>query len=412
MSHTWIQPSIVAKEALRQLENNLVMGRLSFRGYEEEWMRQSRGWKVGSSVTIKAPVYFRVKDGATLDTVDLREEDITFTVDQRKHVSWPVTSQEMTLDIDKLSKRFLTPAMQALANKIDVDMLSLYKGIPAQVGTPGTTPSSWYTIAEAAATLDDCAVPRDNRHCVLDPWAQAKLADRLKNLLHEGMVGRAVTKGKFGDLAGFEMYMSQNVQTHTCGTAAGVTTILKDGNSSEGDVSCLIDQNGSWTKTFTQGDIFTIAAVNGVNPITGGSTGNLRQFVVEAAAGTAGNDTAVSCTPGVAPHQIYSASATEKVLPYQNVDALPADNAVVTVAGTASLAHKVNLAFHKDCLGLAMVPLAIPASVKWAAQESYKGYVIRVIRDYDVINDQEYIRFDVLYGTKILNPFLGCRIAG
>jgi hypothetical protein len=35
-----------------------------------------------------------------------------------------------------------------------------------------------------------------------------------------------------------------------------------------------------------------------------------------------------------------------------------------------------------------------------------------VVRDYDVINDQEYIRFDVLYGVKVLNPFMACRIAG
>jgi len=59
-----------------------------------------------------------------------------------------------------------------------------------------------------------------------------------------------------------------------------------------------------------------------------------------------------------------------------------------------------------------MVPLEMPASVGWGAQESAGGYSIRVIRDYDVINDQEYIRFDVLYGRMVINPFLGVRIAG
>jgi hypothetical protein len=412
MAHTWIQPTSVANEALRQLDNNLVAAKLTFRGYEDEWMKNPNGWKIGSSLTVKAPVYFRVKDGATIDTVDLREEDVTFTIDQRKHVAWPVSSQQMTLDIDKMSERFIKPAMQALANKIDVDMLSLYKGIPNQVGTPGSTPSQWYTIAEAAAVLADEACPEDNRYCILDPWAQAKLADQLKGVFVSGTASKAIEKGKFGDIAGFDMYTSQNVQTHTCGTAAGLTTILVDGAASEGDTTVTLDQNESWAVTLTQGDIFTVADVYGVNPITGASTGRLRQHVVEAAAGTTGTEAAVSCTPGVAPHQIYSASATEKTLPYQTVNALHADNAAVTVDGTASLAHKVNLAFHRDCLGLAMVPLAMPASVTWGAQETYKGYTIRVLRDYDVINDQEYIRFDVLYGKKVLNPFLGCRIAG
>jgi hypothetical protein len=412
MANTWIQPSVVAKECLRQLENNLVMGKLCYRGYEEEWMRKHNGWKPGSTITLKAPVYFRVKDGATIDTVELREEDVSLVVDQRKHVSWAVTSQEMTLDIDKLSPRFIQPAMQALANKIDVDMLALYKGIPNQVGTPGSTPSQWYTIAEAAAVLHDEAAPQDNRYCILDPWAQAKLADQLKGVFVQGMASKALEKGKFGELAGFDMYMSQNVNTHTCGTAAGLTTMLVDGSASEGDTTITIDQNGTLTAAMTEGDIFTVATVYGVNPITGQSTGRLRQFVATGATSVAGNDYAQPCIPGVAPNQIYSASATEKTLPYQNVDALPADNDAVTVAGSASLQHKVNLSFHRDCMALAMVPLEMPASVEWKAQETYKGYTIRVIRDYDVVNDQEYIRFDVLYGKKVINPFLGCRIAG
>jgi hypothetical protein len=208
------------------------------------------------------------------------------------------------------------------------------------------------------------------------------------------------------------MYMSQNVNSHTCGTGAGATTLLMDGSTSEGAVALVIDENGSWAKTLKQGDILTVASVNGVNPIGGASTGRLRQFVVEADVGTTGNEATVSTTPGVDPNQIYSSAATETNLPYQTIDTLPADNAAVTCAGSSGLVHKVNMAFHKHCIGLAMVPLEIPASVKWAAQESYNGYTIRVIRFYDGINDQEYIRFDVLFGMKILNPFMGCRIAG
>lgn len=413
MSSTFVNPTKVVAESLRQLKNESVMGKLVFRGYEDEFQSRVGSWKIGSSITIKAPVYFRVQDGATINTVDLVERSTTFTISYRKHVAYPITSSEMTLNIDKFTERFIRPAMQALGNYIDLSILGLYAQIPNQVGTPGTTPADFYTFASAQAVLAEEACPEDNRWSVVDPWAQAKMADSFKGLFAMDKVRQSINKGSMGGmLAGFDMYTSNNVNTHTCGTAAGLTTNLKFGASSEGDTTVAIDQNGSWSNTVTAGDIFTIAGVNSVNPITGESTGRLRQFVITTAADDTGNSTALACTPGSSPYAIYSADAAKNYLPYQNVDALPADNAAVSIAGTASLAHKVNLAAHKDCLGLAMVPLEMPASAPWGAQDSYDGYTIRVIRFYDGINDQEYVRFDVLFGLKVLNPFLGCRIAG
>ena len=413
MSNTFINPSIVAKEALVQLENNCVMGNLVHRGYEKEFSNTSNGYKVGSSVTIKAPVYFRVKTGATIDTVELREEDTTFTVSTREHVAWPITSQEMTQNIDKFSERFIQPAMQALADKIDRTLLQLYQNVPNQVGTPGVTPQNFLTFAQAKAVLMDHACPQDNLYCVIDPWAEAYLKDNLKGVFNQTMSEDIIRRGNLGtSLAGFRMYTSQNVNTHTCGTAAGLTTNLYDDTFAEGDTTLNIDQNGSWSGTFTAGDIFTVASVNGVNPVNGQSTGRARQFVVTTATSGDATDVTPVIIPGLAPWQLYSSAATETTLPYQNISAAPADNAAVTVAGSASLAHKVNLAFHKNALGLCMVPLEMPASASWKAQMSENGYSIRVIRDYDVINDQEYIRFDVLYGVKVLNPFMACRIAG
>jgi len=414
VANTWIQPSIVAKEALRQLENNLVMGRLVHRGYEDEWQQMSRGWKIGSTVTLKTPVYFRVKNGASMDEVELREEDTSIVINARKHVAWAVTSQQMTLDIDKFSKRFIQPAMQALANHIDSTLLGLYTDVPNQVGTPGTTPNNVYTFLQAQARLTEEACPDDNRHCVIDPQCQAKIADTYKALFHQAIVGSAVRKGSLGNmLGGFNMYTSNNVSTHTNGTAMSGLTIQCDGSSSEGDTTLAIKSGGS-SETFKHGDIFTIAAVNAVNPISGADTGSSRQFVVDAAASMDGSGevAALTCTPGTAPHQIYATGAGEKALPYQNVSAVPLADAVITPVGTTGEQYKTNLAFHGDAFALCMVPLAMPLSVSWGAQESYKGFTIRVVRDYTISSDTEYIRFDILYGVKTINPFLACRIAG
>jgi hypothetical protein len=183
--------------------------------------------------------------------------------------------------------------------------------------------------------------------------------------------------------------------------------------STQGDATLALTSATTTAATLAVGDIFTIAGTYAVNPISGQSTGSLRQFVIDKACGpfstTLGT---VYCTPGTSPYQIYSEAAVKDYLPYQNVYTVPTSTSAVTIAGTASTPYKTNLGFHKDCLGLAMVPLEMPPSVVWKAQETYDGYSCRVIRDYDVVNDQEYIRFDVLFGVKVLNPFLGVRVAG
>src|SRR5574343_963005 len=128
MSNAFVNPTVVAKEALMQLENNCVMSNLVYRGYEEEWAKNHNGWKPGQTINVKVPVYDRVKDGATIDVVDIREENTTMTLAYRKHVAKKLTSEEMTYNIDMASERIIKPAMVALGNYIDSTLLSAYKG--------------------------------------------------------------------------------------------------------------------------------------------------------------------------------------------------------------------------------------------------------------------------------------------
>lgn len=415
MTQTLLTPDMIAKEALLQLEND--DGNITqkvFRGYEREWMQRPNGWKVGATITMKAPIQFRVKSGETIDTVDIREEDVSMVCDNRYHIAYKFTGTEMTLHIDEFSDRFIKPAMTAFKDHMATDILSQYKYIPNQVGTPGTTPSTLFVIGEASAVMTDHSVPKEdgNRHCYLDPWATINIADQMKGLLNP-MAAKAVSKGAFNNIMGFNMYESQNVNTHTCGTAAGATATAVDAAGSEGDTTITVD-NGSGANpgTFTLGDIFTVATVYGVNTINGNSTGRLRQFVVDVAStNTTATEVALNTTPGTAPWNIYSASATETVLPYQTVDALPANNDAVTTAGSSGLQHKVNLAFHKNAIGLAMVPVQPPSELK-SYRKSANGFTVTVTIGGDIINYVSYIRFDILYAIKTLNPFMACRIAG
>ena len=141
MAQTYVTHDMIAKEALLQLKNELLSASLVHRGYEGEFQEKPGGWHKGDTINIKAHVYFRVKSGEVIDVVDLKEQSTTLTVDQRYHVAWRCSSQDLTQNIDAFSQRWISPAMQALANYIDADMFGyMYKYIPNQIGSPGTTP--------------------------------------------------------------------------------------------------------------------------------------------------------------------------------------------------------------------------------------------------------------------------------
>ena len=109
MSNALITPSVIAKEALMQLENNLVLANNVHREYKKEFV------KVGDTVSIRKPVKFSVTDGATASIQDVTESSTPFVINKRKHVAWSFTTQDLTLTIEEYSDRYIQPAMISLA---------------------------------------------------------------------------------------------------------------------------------------------------------------------------------------------------------------------------------------------------------------------------------------------------------
>lgn len=396
MANTLLTPSIIAKEALMVLKNNTVMASRVNKQYKNEFV------KVGSTVTVRKPNRFTVSSGAGLSVQNVVEPSTSIVVDQQKHVDFSFSSVELTLTIEEFSKRYLQPAMVALANKVDFDLCALYKDVYNAVGTVGTTPATFAVLGSASQRLDEEAAMQTNRTAVLNPAANWAMADALKGIFNpNGQIGTIVQRGKLGDLANLSMYMDQNVNVHSAGQRGG--TPLTNGVPTSGATTLVTD---GWTAAAAnrvkQGDVFTIAAVNAVNPQNRTSTGALRQFVVTA---DTSSDGAGNATLPISP-AITSSGA------YQTVDALPADNAALTFLGAASASIPQNLAFTENAFGLVTVPLELPEGVHFAAREEYEGVSIRVVRQYDINNDVIPTRIDVLYGVKTLYPEEACRIVG
>ncbi|WDS36236.1 P22 phage major capsid protein family protein [Pseudoxanthomonas sp.] len=401
MANTLITPDIIAKEALMQLENNLVMGKLVHREYRSEF----KGGQ-GDSISIRKPVKFVASDGATRVNQDVQEAKTTFTIDKRKHVSWKFSTEDLTLSVEQYSERYIRPAMIALSNQVDSDLTALYKGIFQNVGTAGTAPSTFINFGEASMRLDNSAVPTEDRRLVLNPRAHLYAADLLKGLYNPELVKGAVRGISVGPLAGFETYMDQNVKKHTAGTwsaaggavnGASQNVTYANAVNTYGSTSQTLVVDGLSTNTVLAGDKFTIAGVYAVNPVSKETLDFLQEFVVLTDATVATGAASLTISPAI----IIDGA-------FQTVSAAPADNAVITV----SASYAANLAFHKNAFGLVTVPLALPDGAAFKARESANGYSVRVVKDYDIDSDDDVIRLDIMYGVKTLYPELACVLKG
>jgi hypothetical protein len=408
MVQTLITPSIIAKESLFQLENNVVMGQLVHRKYKNEFV------KIGDTVTIRKPVKFVASNGATRVNQDVVETTTSIVINNRKHVSWGFSTQDLTLTIEEYSERYIKPAMIVLANTIDAALLLEAKNnFPNIVGTPGTTPATFLSLANVGQRMDDIPVPDDGmRKLVINPAARWALANGLGGtgsggIFNADIVHSMVRKGQLGELANIMIYGDQNVQTHLTGTYSGAPILNNAGFVNGTAVVAITGMTGSVSNVLNLGDIITLAGVFAVNDISKASTGVLKQFMVVS---TPNNTTAGAVTITVSP--ALNDGSTASTAAYKNVSALPANGAVITIFGTSAVTYARNQAFHENALALVTVPLELPDSAVFKARADWRGYSIRVIKDYDIDLDIEVIRLDILFGTKAIYPELGVQLTG
>lgn len=404
MSNTIITPTMIAREALFQLKNNCVMANLVHRAYEKEWQG---GVKPGSTISIRKPVKFVATDGATLTKQDVSESSLSMVANNQKHVGWEFSSQELSLSIQEYSERYIVPAIIALANKVDTDLCGLYTDTYLTTGTDGTAPSTFSDLADAAQLLDEHSVPQQMRCAVFNPAAHWSIADGLKGVFQPSLVDDILRHAALGRIAGFEILQDQNIVTHTAGLAADSTPLVE--GASQTGAAIVSDGWEISTLVLEKGDIITFAGCFDVNPVSRESLGYLKQFVVTADATSDGSgDLTIAISPA-----IVTASTA-----YKNVTASPTNGGVITIVnnGGTSLAdstiHSANMCFHKNAFALAMVPMVMPDGATFKAQETADGFSIRVIKAFDIANDTEIIRLDILYAKTTIYPDLAVRLRG
>ncbi len=390
-TQTLLTPSLVTKETLVMLENNLVAAGKVNRQFENQFH------KIGSAITVRKPNRFKVTSGPALSIQNIVEPSTSITISNQKHVDFQFSSQDLTLTVEEFSERYLKPAAAELANQLDFDTITNFNQVYNLVGTPGTVPASFQSLANVGQRMDEGSVPQDGRVLILNPAAYWSMANALITLFVKSVAEPAL-KGFLANIANFEIYLDQNIQSQTVGAFAGSPVV--NGANQTGSTIVTNGWTASITGLLNVGDVFTIAGVNAVNPKNRQSTGALQNFVVTA---TANSDSGGNSTISISP-AITTTGA------YQNVTGSPANLSVITVKGSASTAYAQNLGFVRDAFGLVVVPMELPDGVDFKARETYKNISMRIVRAWDINNDVFPARIDILYGTATYYAELACRL--
>lgn len=409
MANTLLSTSVIAREAIMQLENNLVLSKRVFRGYEEDIKDQYKGNKPGGTISIRRPVQYTVREGSVAQVQDTIEGKTTITIDTQQGVDMSFSSKDMTLTIGEFSERYIKPAMIQLANKIDVSVQGLYKDVWNWAGTPSGFVNSHSDFQKAPTLLNNGAVPMDGRYACLTPDDHAALVSSFTSAYVEGIAGPAIRGDKLPTVAGIPIEMSQNVLTHTVGAHGGTPKVDSTQSttyaaSKDTNTMTLVTDGWSTSVGLKKGDVFTIDGVYAVNPVSKATLTYLQQFVITedvTTASNASNDTEITISP-----PIITSGA------YQTVSAAAVNDVDINYMGTASTGYAQNLVFRRDAFALAMIPMELPQGAVVKERRTKNGFSIRMTGAYDINNDNDIFRFDVLYGVKTIDPRQACRLSG
>lgn len=400
---------VIAKEALRLLKNELVYARLVHRDLEPKF------GKIGDTISIKLPYRTKTASGRTLVKQPMVDRTTQLQINRQEHFALEFNQLERTLAIQNFSDRYLKSGISQLAHAID---RSIAETAARQFffgsGTPGTALNT-DTFTDVRAYMTMVGVPTDGMvNAVLNPLDAAAVQKDVKKFAHQALVKRAIEAAYLGPLSGMDAFDTAQQPMHTVGAYAG--TPLVNGATQTGSTLVTDGWSNSITGLLKVGDTFTIAGVYEVNPRTYQTTGRLQRFVVVSDVNSNGSGQAsITISPAINDGSLTTVDANGdpvSLAAYQNVTAAPADNAAITVIGTAGTTYRQSVAFHRDAIALAMIDIELPeaAVVKKRVRDDQSGVSLAMTAAFDINDLTQIYRIDALWGVKAIYPELGHRI--
>jgi hypothetical protein len=204
---------LVAADALPALMGNLVLGNLVNRDFEPTLAQ------AGDTVNVPIPPTLVANNLAAGDSVQLQNPNLgnaQIVLNTHAEATFQVPDVTKVLAVPDLLKLYMQPAMVALAEKIESDLLNTYASFTANapVGTAGSALTE--AVVDAAETaLFAAKVPASEpKYLIVDANAYSNLRQiaRFSEYQTAGEAGlRALVDGTVGKIKDFFVFRSQFV---------------------------------------------------------------------------------------------------------------------------------------------------------------------------------------------------------
>ncbi|MFZ5926842.1 MAG: P22 phage major capsid protein family protein [Acidobacteriota bacterium] len=205
---------LVAVDALPALMGHLVMGNLVNRDFEPQLAQ------AGDTVNVPIPptmVANNIAEGGTVQTQNPNVETAQIVLNTHAEATFQIPDVTKVIAVPDLLRLYMEPAMIALAEKVESDLLGLYSQFTANapLGTGGTALTE-AVVDAAETTLFNAKVPAsEQKYLVVDgtAYSQLRQISRFSEYQTAGDAGlRALVDGSIGRLKDFYVFRSQFVK--------------------------------------------------------------------------------------------------------------------------------------------------------------------------------------------------------
>jgi hypothetical protein len=202
---------LVAADALPALMGNLVMGNLVNRHYEPVLA------EAGDTVNVPIPptlVANNISEGGSVVTQNPSLGNAQIVLNTHAEATFQIPDVTKVLAVPDLLRLYMQPAVVALAEKIETDLLGTYSQFTANapIGSAGTALTE-SAIDSAETTLFNAKVPASQQKyfvCSGDAYSQLRQISRFTEYQSVGQAGlRSVIDGSLGKLKDFYVFRSQ-----------------------------------------------------------------------------------------------------------------------------------------------------------------------------------------------------------
>jgi hypothetical protein len=218
---------LVAADALPTLMGNLVMGNLVTRDYDATLA------KAGDTVNVPIPptlIANNILEGGSVQTQNPDLGNAPIVLNSHVEATFQIPDVTKAIAVPTLLKMYMQPAMVALAERVETDLLMLYSQFTtnAPLGVGGTTLTE-AVIDQAETELFTAKVPTSEpKYLVVHPaaYSELRMIDRFTEADKVGPLSQAIDTGVLGRIKDFFVYRSQFVVQTGLGTGTVTTNNL------------------------------------------------------------------------------------------------------------------------------------------------------------------------------------------